>query len=90
MSELFVLWLCLVFLYAACRWPTADMPKLVAKQTHKLFVATENRLTYNMCRGSIAKNSNSGTSISRGNSRAAFLKPTFLVSNTKSLLRSLF
>jgi len=83
------LWLYLVFLWAACRWPTADMPQLVAKHAHKLFDVKGNMLTYSICRGSTAKNSNKGSSIIRGNSRAAFLKPTLFVSPTKSLLRSL-
>lgn len=85
-----MLLLCLVFLCAACRWPIADMPKLVAKQVHKLFDANGNMLMYSICRGSTAKNSSRGISISSGNSRVAFLKLNFFVSHTKSLLRSFF
>ena len=85
-----VLLLCLVFLRAACRCPTADMPRLAAKQAHKLFDAKGNMLTYSICRGNTAKNNNKGISIVNGNSRVAFLKPTLFVNHTKSLLRSFF
>jgi hypothetical protein len=66
------------------------MPRLAAKQVHKLFDARGNMLMYSICRGSAAKNSSRGISISRGKSRVAFWKPNLFVNHTKSLLRSLF
>ena len=85
-----VLWLYCVFFIAACRCPMADMAKLAVRQVIRLFGVFGNMWVCRVCRGRQAKNSSRGISIVRGKSIVAFLKPTFFVSHTKSLLRSLF
>ena len=75
---------------AAWRWPIAHMPKLVVMQVISWFGVFWNMWVCRICRGSNAKISSNGISIAMGKSRAAFLNPNFLVSQTKILFLSLF